>query len=99
MSANFSLTLSENLGIRPRRRWGEDRVVKGEKPSPLYESGMLLCPYCKSPLLVEETRKGEFKCVICGKLVGSLSVEVMMELVDNFPAELLREWKIEMSVG
>jgi len=73
--------------------------MKSDKRSPLYESGMLLCPHCKSPLLVEETRKGEFKCVICGKLVGSPSVEVMMELVDNFPAELLREWEIEMTVG
>jgi uncharacterized protein YbaR (Trm112 family) len=72
--------------------------MKSEKCSPLYEAGMLLCPHCKSPLLVEETRKGDFKCVICSKLVGALSIEVMMELVDDVPAELLREWEIEMSV-
>lgn len=75
--------------------------MESEKPSPLYEDrlGILLCPHCKSPLLVEETRKGEFRCVICNKLVGTLSTEVMMKMVDGVPSGLLREWEIEMNVG
>lgn len=74
--------------------------MKSGKSSPLYDDkyGMLLCPSCKSPLLTEETRTGEFKCVICNKLVDKLSVEVMMKMVDNFPDEMLHEWIIEMDI-
>ncbi|KPV63676.1 MAG: hypothetical protein AOA65_1227 [Candidatus Bathyarchaeota archaeon BA1] len=68
-----------------------------KKLSPLYEDkyGILLCPYCNSPLLTEETREGEFKCILCGKYVDRLSLEVMMKMVDRFPTELLHEWMLE----
>ena len=74
--------------------------MKSREPSPLYseEYGMLICPHCKYPLLTVETRKGDFKCVLCKKRVGRLSVEVMRRMLDDFPSELLREWQIEMEI-
>jgi uncharacterized Zn finger protein (UPF0148 family) len=74
-------------------------VEKDEDPSPLFDEKIgLICPHCKSPLLTEETRNGKFKCSICEKPVGRLSLEVMVKMVDSFPTRLLREWEIEMSV-
>jgi len=72
------------------------KSVVSDDPSPLYddEYGMLLCPHCKSPLLTKETREGRFRCTICGKYVGRLSEEVMFKMVDNFPEELILEWKM-----
>jgi len=71
--------------------------VKSKKLPPLYNEkyGMLLCPHCSSPLLTNETRKGDFKCVICNSLVDKLSTEIMMKMLDSFPAELLHEWMLE----
>lgn len=72
--------------------------MKSKKLPPAYDEkyGMLLCPHCNSPLLINETRKGNFKCIVCGNYVDKLSIEVMMKMVDNFSSELLREWMIEM---
>lgn len=72
--------------------------MKNRELSPLYneEYGMLICPHCKYPLLSVETRKGDFKCVLCKKRVGRLSVEVMMKMVNDFPVETLHEWLTEM---
>jgi len=72
--------------------------MKSKKLSPLYneEYGMLICPHCDSPLLTVETRKGDFEYVLCKKRVGKLSVEVMMKMVDDFPAETLFDWLTEI---
>jgi len=74
-------------------------VEKDDAPSPLFHEkyGMLICPHCKGPLLAEETVDGKFKCWICEKPVGKLSIEVMTKMIDSFPPELLRDWEIEMS--
>jgi uncharacterized Zn finger protein (UPF0148 family) len=74
-------------------------VEKDKGPSPLFDEKIgLICPHCKAPLLIEETIDGKFRCSICDKFVGRLSVEVMIKMVEVFPSELLREWEIEMSV-
>jgi len=67
-----------------------------KKPkTPIYRDGELLCPHCKAPLLVEEDLEGKLHCSICKSEVNKLTEETLMKMVDDFPAELLREWAIE----
>lgn len=67
--------------------------------SPFYENSELVCPHCKAPLLTveeeDEDINGLFHCTFCGGEVGRISEEVMMKMIDDFPLELLREWRIE----
>lgn len=67
---------------------------------PLCIDGELICPHCKTPLLLDDTKddvvRGEFVCLFCGGIVSKLSEEILMKMLDDFPKELLREWMIEM---
>jgi uncharacterized Zn finger protein (UPF0148 family) len=69
--------------------------MSNPKP-PLYRDGELICPNCKTPLLTDEGLDGKFYCAFCKREVGRLTEETMKRMVDDFPAELLREWLIEM---
>jgi len=64
--------------------------------NPLYENGTLICPNCKSILLTEENRRGEFQCIFCKETIDRLSEDVMKKMLDDFPSETIHEWKIEM---
>ena len=63
--------------------------------SPIYRNGELLCPHCKAPLLVEEDIQGKFYCSICKAEISKLAKKTLMDMVDDFPAELLQEWILE----
>jgi len=62
---------------------------------PIYRDGELICPYCETPLLTDETANGKFLCIFCKGEVDRLTEETMMKMVDDFPEDLLREWLIE----
>jgi len=66
--------------------------------SPLAKDGMLICPYCRGPLLVIENEKTGFEpaCSLCKKPIGKLSVSTMKTMIDKFPSEVLKEWSIEL---
>ena len=72
--------------------------MKTLKP-PIYRDGELLCSHCGAPLLTDETTDGKFLCVFCKGEVGKLTDEILMKMVDDLPADLLREWLVETAAA
>ena len=62
---------------------------------PLYHEGELFCPHCKAPLLVDEDSQGKPHCSICKGEVDKLTEKTLMKMIDDFPADLLKEWLLE----
>jgi len=62
---------------------------------PIYRDGMLFCPYCQSPLLTIEETHLRFKCVVCQKPLGKLTISTLKKMFDDFPKELAKEWLLE----
>lgn len=62
---------------------------------PIYRDGMLFCPYCHSPLLTIEETHLRFKCAVCQKPLGKLTISTLKKMFDDFPKELAKEWLLE----
>ncbi|MBX5321765.1 MAG: hypothetical protein QHH12_02780 [Candidatus Bathyarchaeota archaeon] len=63
---------------------------------PIYKNGILFCPYCRSPLLTIEETHFKFKCAVCQKPLGKLTITTLKKMFDDFPKELAKEWMLEM---
>jgi transposase-like protein len=70
--------------------------MENKLKSPIYKDGMLFCPYCNSPLLTIEETHLRFKCAVCQKPLGKLTMAVLKRMFDDFPKELAKEWLLEM---
>ncbi len=64
--------------------------------SPIYKNGILFCPYCRSPLLTIEETHFKFKCAVCQKPLGKLTIATLKKMFNDFPKELAKEWMLEM---
>ncbi|MEM1564132.1 MAG: hypothetical protein QW161_05625 [Candidatus Bathyarchaeia archaeon] len=64
--------------------------------SPIYMDGILFCPYCHLPLLTIEETHFRFKCAVCQKPLGKLTVATLKRMFDDFPKEMAKEWILEM---
>ena len=64
--------------------------------TPIMLHGFLHCPYCKTPLMVEELGENKYRCIYCGRLIGKLTDEIIIEMAEGIPAETLREWNREL---
>jgi len=62
---------------------------------PIYEKGILFCPYCNSPLLSIEETHWKFRCAVCQKTLGRLTISTLKKMFDDFPKELAKEWLLE----
>lgn len=71
-------------------------TLQTDQASPILIHGTLHCPYCKTPLTTEELGEEKYPCVYCGKLVGRLSDEVILEMARTVPIEMFREWNREL---
>jgi len=49
-------------------------------------------------LTVEETHF-RFKCAVCDKPLGKLSIATLKKMFDDFPNETIKEWLIEMKTN
>lgn len=70
--------------------------MEGKLKTPIYRDGILFCPYCRSPLLTIEETHFRFKCAVCQKPLGKLTVATLKRMFDDFPKELAKEWMLEM---
>ncbi|MHB8567877.1 MAG: TFIIB-type zinc ribbon-containing protein [Nitrososphaerales archaeon] len=66
--------------------------------TPILRHGALHCPYCSSPLTIDEPRLGEYFCIYCKNQVGRLSDDVMIELARSYPQSTLQERLLEMRI-
>lgn len=63
---------------------------------PIYKNGILFCPYCRLPLLAIEETHFKFKCAVCQKPLGKLTIATLKKMFDDFPRDLAKEWMLEM---
>jgi len=69
--------------------------MENKLKSPVYNEGILLCPYCNSPLLTIKETHFTFKCAVCQKPLGKLTVATLKMMFNDFPKELAKEWLLE----
>ncbi|MEM4701739.1 MAG: hypothetical protein QXZ51_06310 [Candidatus Bathyarchaeia archaeon] len=70
--------------------------MKGKLKSPIYRDGILFCSYCRSPLLTIKETYFRFKCAVCQRPLGKLTMATLKRMFDDFPKELAKEWTLEM---